>query len=121
MSISTNEVNNGAHEARELFLLPDVDSLSSRVRSIVTELLLSGRNKASKLTGSTVTVQDSLITNGNQRDKVPFAPSFNRANLLGNTWVTGITARLIDVDTQNHLDSMSLTSTADKLKGAAVG
>lgn len=118
VDIDTDNVDSAAENIA--VLLNDVDGFGSgNLPTVANAPELTGNlpDVGSKLMGSAETVEDGLVTDNNDIDKVPLLPRLDGLNLLvgsGNT--TGL-----DEDTENNLDTVLLASATDGLQAVALG
>lgn len=121
VGIGTRDINDTADSRREVALLPDVDSLGGGVRAgVAAEFTLALGDEAGKLGRLAVTVEDGLVTNGDEVNHIPLGPALDSADLLSDTGVASVTARGVNEDTKDHLQAVLLASRADVGESIAV-
>lgn len=121
VGVSTGNVNDTADSRREVTLLPDVDSLGGGVLSgVAAELALALGDEGGKFRRLAVTVEDGLVTDGDELNEIPLGPALDSADLLGDAGVASVTARGVDEDTKDHLKTVLSASTTDVDQGVAV-
>lgn len=121
VSVGANRVNNTAESGRDITLLPDVDSLGGRPLALVAaELALALGDQVGKLLRLAVAVEHSLVTDRDEVNKFPLGPRLDGADLLGDAGVVGVTARGVNEDTQDHLQTMLGTGATNVGEGIAV-
>lgn len=123
MGVGSEDVDDTAEGGLGLGLLPDVDGLGRGEKTgVAGELALAGLDEGGDLLGRAVAVDDSLVTDGDERDEVPLPPALEGADLLGNLATAGGAAiGAVNENTDHHLDSVLLASATNILKGVAVG
>lgn len=123
VSVRANDVNDLAHRGNVL-ANPGRDDIGSGVETGVagrTELTLDVDNKVAKLSGSAVVVEHGLVTNDDHGHHVPLRPVLQVRDLLSKSGMIIGAARLVNENTSDDLDTMSLTGRANGVEGVAVG
>ncbi|KFY74415.1 hypothetical protein V499_05557 [Pseudogymnoascus sp. VKM F-103] len=117
VDVGTDNVNGLAEST--LVLLEHVQGLGSGDWASVSgalEDLLGGGDEGSELLGGADTVEDGLVTDDNEDDKVPAAEGGEGGDLrLG-----ALNSGLLDVDTDDQLEAVGLASGRDVLEAVAV-
>lgn len=121
MRVAAGVVDDAAHGRREVALLPDVDGLGGGVRAgVAGELAAALGDEGGELGRLAVAVEDGLVTDGDQVDHVPLAPGLDGADLLGDARVARIAAGGVDVDADDHADTVLGAGVADVGESVAV-
>lgn len=122
VDVGTGDANDIANGSLDIRSLPDVQSLSNGIWTLVTATLaLDGKNKLTKLGRRAEAVHDSLITSNEKLDHVPLGPLGQTVNLLLDVRVAvSALATSLDENTNNHLEAVLLASRGDGLESVAV-
>ena len=118
VKVGTKNVNDGAEGVT--VAKPGVNGFGGGNLASVTSGLEgrgSLRNEASKFRGRANVAGDSLVTDGDESDKVPLSPAGDFLELRASS----VNAISINEDTNNHLQTVGAASSSDVLEGVAVG
>lgn len=121
MDVSTSDINNVADGGLGLGLLPDVEGLGDGVRTGVAGALgLDNSDEFAELGSRAEAVHDGLVTDNEELDLIPLSPLGDGVDLLLDLGGLVRAARGLDKDTNDHVNTVLLASTANRLEGVAV-
>lgn len=121
VDVGTNFINFTAQNLRNTGGLPDVESLSNSVRTLVSRALrLNIANELGELGSAAKATEDGFVADNEKLDMLPLGPFVEIVNLLLDIRCVDTAASSLDENSDHHLEAIADGSRGNSLEGITV-